>query len=553
MRSHIRPLIAAFAAATMLLIRPALLRAEVINITPCPMEISASAGNFTLTDGMRIGCPALPDSMRAEAQRFATTIYRATGLTLSVTERRNGADFLLLRDSTLGREAYRLSITPRRVTLRASTATGLFYALQTVKKLLPPGVMMGLRDPYEHRYVLPALEISDAPRFAYRGFMLDVSRHFFPVSEVKRMLDIMAAYNMNAFHWHLTDDQGWRAEIAKYPRLTTVGATAADAWMNSWVREYRLRRPYGPFFYTRAEMEDVVSYARERHITVIPEIDMPGHFQAAMAAYPEYSCTPAEKHEVWTDFGISTDVLNVASPAAVNFARDILTEIAAIFPSEYIHIGGDECPLNAWQANAECRAMVEREHMKSFRELQSRFIALMAEHLRGLGRKIVVWNEAITAPDADMSVIRSTGATVFCWYPAVEGLRKAASNGLDCVFTPWGPYYINRRQSKAANEPIGAGNGSDNLKAVYAVNPIPRDMSAADAARVKGVQATFWSEHVSDNNTLEYLALPRLMAVAEAGWSPEVKRDFRDFTRRMSEDRRMWDMGHYNYGRHFLK
>lgn len=527
--------------------------AEVINLTPVPSEITPGAGHFRLIDGMSLRISSLPDSLAEEAVKFASAIHTTTGISLRLTKHSGGSGIRLLRDVSLTPEAYRLSITPGRITVSASTAAGFFYAFQTVKKLLPPNVAMGIADWGKREYILPALEISDSPRFAYRGFMLDVSRHFFPVSEIKRMLDIMAIYKMNAFHWHLTDDQGWRAEIEKYPLLTEKGSVAADMWMNAWVREYRNGRPYGPFYYTKKEMKDVVDYARQRHITVIPEIDMPGHFQAAMAAYPRYSCTPNATHEVWTDFGISTDVLNVASPEAVRFAEDILTEITGIFPSKYIHIGGDECPVDAWKENAECRDLVAKEHLSSYRELQSRFIARMAEHLRSLGRRIIVWNEAVTAPNADVELIKKSGATVFSWYPAVEGLKKAASNGMDCVFTPYGPYYINRRQSKDKGEPIGAGNGSDNLRATYAVKPVPTGFSAAEASKIKGVQATFWTEHVSNNFSLEYLALPRLMAVAEAAWSPESKKDFRDFVRRMSADRRMLDLGQYSYGRHFLK
>lgn len=228
--------------------------------------------------------------------------------------------------------------------------------------------------------------------------MLDVSRHFFTVDEVKRMLDVMSYYKMNAFHWHLTDDQGWRVEIKKYPKLTTVGSIAPNSLFTDLyeAKQYWINKPYGPYFYTQDEIRDVVAYAKERHITIVPEVDMPGHSSAAMASYPEYSCNPSGGHQVWSKGGISYDVINVANPAAVQFAKDVLSEIMDLFPGERIHIGGDECPVDAWKNNAECQALYKAKGFTNYRQIQSYFIQELSEFVKERGRKLAVWNETIT-------------------------------------------------------------------------------------------------------------------------------------------------------------
>lgn len=519
-----------------------------VNITPRPVSVQMLEGSCRLRQGFVVSTNHLPDSLVAEARVFIEHLVAATSLRPRLSSGSAKAFMQLRFEASIPAEGYRLRLNSRGIQVTASTSSGFFYAFRSLMHLMPAQVLAGKEDVSLKALTLPAVEIVDAPRFPYRGFMLDVSRHFFTTDEVKKMLRLMADYKMNRFHWHLTDDQGWRVEIKKYPRLTSVGSVAEDSrFVDMDKGVYWLRKPYGPYFYTQEEIKDVVAYARKLHIEVIPEVDMPGHFTAAMTAYPEFSCTPQGEHKVWTGWGISEDVLNVANPAAVQFAKDILSELIPLFPSKQIHIGGDECPTAAWEKNELCQALVSREGLPSFRALQSRFILEMAEFLKGKGCHTCVWNEAITAKDAGLDDVKKAGPTVYCWNPAAAGARKASSMGLDNIISFFGPYYINRKQSTDADEPDAAGNGADSLSVTYAAEPIPADLEAGYGKHYKGVLATFWTEHVSDNRYLEYLALPRLIAIAEAGWTSKVRKNYEDFRRRVSADTRFWRLAGYNY------
>ncbi len=536
---------------------PAVARAQAfVNLTPQPKQMSVKEGALPLTEKFTVCTNKLPDSLAVEAERFVAAVNDATGLNARVKSRARKALVSMERYEAgdLGAEGYLLDVTPRGVTVKARTSAGFFYAFQTLKKLLPAGVALGKPTPGATTYALPLVSIVDEPRFAHRGFMLDVARHFFTVEQVKKMIDLMAVYKMNRFHWHLSDDQGWRVEIKKWPRLTEVGSIAPNSYQWDWERgSYYTNAPYGPYFYTQEQLRDVVAYAKERHIEIIPEIDMPGHFVAAMNAYPEFSCTPDAEHKGWLAWGVSTDVLNVANPAAVAFAQDILSEIMDVFPYEYVHIGGDECPTKAWEANALCQEKMKRLGLKHARELQSHFIKDMADFVARRGRKLIVWNEAITAPHADVELIRQTGATVMCWIGERAAAKKATELGLDNILTPYYFYYINRKQQQDADWMTVAGDGKDDLKRTYNYVPITDDIDPANHKYFRGVQGTFWTEHVADDALLEYLALPRLMAIAEAGWSPQSAKDFDSFVRRMQADTTLLDLGGYRYSPHYLK
>lgn len=528
-----------------------------INLTPRPVKQTVTGRNVTLPAEFSISYEGISDEMAAEVRRFSEALNAATGLVSSVVP--DDATALVhveKLNTTAASGNYTLTIdndAAQKVVIRATDALGTFYALQSVKKILPANVLAGVNDPAVKEYVLPGCSITDGPRFAYRGFMLDVARHFFTVEEVKRMLDVMSYYKMNRFHWHLSDDQGWRVEIKKYPRLTTVGATAPNSYFTEIGQgAFWINRQYGPFFYTQEQIKDVVAYARERHIEIIPEIDMPGHFVAALAAYPEYGCNPSNPPSVWVTGGISSTVMNVANPAAVQFAKDILAELMEIFPYEYMHIGGDECPTSEWAGNAECQALKKKLGFTSDRQLQSHFIKQMGDFVKEKGRKLIVWNEAITADGADVKTIKETGATVFCWQPAAAGARKAAELGLDNVYTPWGPYYINRQQSKVWWEESLPGDGSDHVQRTYNEEAVPANISTALAKHYTGVQGTFWTEHVGSASMMEYLALPRLMAIAECGWTQKSRKDFADFRRRFTADTLLFDYGNYHYNRDYL-
>ena len=544
-----------FAAAFCLMaLLPAAAQTAFVNLTPRAKLMSEKGGTLTLPANFVVNTANLPDSLSAEATKFVNAINLATPLNASVASDDASALFQMVRSTAeLDPEGYKLIVNADDVKVEAQTSAGFYYAFQTVKKILPANVMAGVKDEAVTEYTLPLVSINDEPRFGYRGFMLDVSRHFFTVEEVKRMLDVMAAYKMNRFHWHLTDDQGWRVEIKRYPKLTTVGATRANSWtVDINHGDYWTNEQYGPYFYTQEEIKDVVAYAKERHIEIIPEIDMPGHFVAAMTAYPEFSCWPEGAHALWVTGGISTDVLNVANPEAVQFAKNILEELCELFPYPQIHIGGDECPTSAWEGNALCQQRYQELGLTNYRQLQTHFIKEIGDFLASKGRKMAVWNESITAGGADLGMMQETGATIYCWTPCQASAKQAAEMGLPNVVTEYyNGYYINRRQW-ATGEPTGAGPGTDNLETVYNYVPVPTNISTSLSKWYTGVQGTFWTEHVANREYLEYLALPRLLAVAEAGWTQQKDKNFADFKKRFNADTKMLDYNGYLYGKHYV-
>lgn len=541
--------------AVLLLWLPLTLQGQnVVQLTPKPYRLTKGTRQLTLPAHFAINISTLPDSNKVEVERFAKHWEATTGGTVTLTTHGESLFTVSKDEEQAHAEGYELSVTPTGIALSAGSNKGFFYAFKTLLQLLPAEVRAGVKMEGFVSTALPAVTIKDYPRFEYRGFMLDVARHFFSTDEIKKLLDLMADYKMNRFHWHLTDDQGWRIEIKKYPKLTTVGATAPNCYVTDMqYGPYWTNAAYGPYFYTQEEIKEIVAYAKERHIEIIPEIDMPGHFTAAMAAYPEYSCWPNGKHEVKTTGGIFTDILNVGNPAAVQFAKDILAEVMELFPYSQIHIGGDECPTTAWEGNADCQQVYREAGLTHYRQLQSRFIKEMADFIATKGKQTVVWNEAITAEHADLDLIKNANVTVFCWQPAVSSARKAAELGLDNVITPWGPYYINRKQSTRPDEPSAAGDGSDNLAKTYNFQPVPTDLTAAQKKRYKGVQGTFWTEHVADTAYLEYLALPRLFAVAEAGWTLQGLRSYNDFVQRLAADTAVWKLKNFNFCLHDLR
>ena len=524
---------------------------QFVNLTPVPMQMHVDKGVYRLPAQFTIGGAQLPDSIKAEAQKFVTDFNKsATGATAFFNKKAEGAALELVHNQTLyktlGQEGYKLSVTANGIRLESATTSGFFYGLTSLKKMLPACIAAGVKDEKVATYELPLVQITDKPRFPYRGFMLDVARHFFSVQEVKKMLDVMAIYKLNKFHFHLTEDQGWRWEVKKYPKLTKVGAVASNTYVTSMEHgAYWTNQQYGPYFYTREDLKEIVAYAAAKHIEVIPEIDMPGHFSAAMAAYPEFSCNPDGVHRVETWGGVFTDVLNVANPKAVRFVKDILDELMSIFPSKNVHIGGDECPTTAWENNAECQAMYKKLNLTSYRQLQTHFIAEITDYLKSKGRKISVWNETVTEKGADLQLMKKTGATVYCWVPARKGAEIANSLGLPSIYTVYGPYYINRAPRKDGWMKTLPGNGSDHLKATY-------DEQPTDFSHSIGVQGTFWTEHVATPDVMEFLALPRLIAVGEAGWSPQSKKNFNSFVQRMRADSTMLNYGGYSYARAYL-
>ncbi len=527
-----------------------------INLTPVPMRMTVGEGNLTLPESFAI--EAEDGIQRSEAVKFATLFEKVTGYKVEVKE--EAPDALIKMSAyagneELGNEGYTLDVTADGIAITANSANGFYYAFQSIKKMLPANVMAEVADEKVTEYPLPIVSITDKPRFEYRGFMLDVSRHYFSTEQIKRMIDVMSYYKLNRFHWHLTDDQGWRLEIKKYPRLTTVGATRRDNWITDRTYGgYYTGEPYGPYFYTQEECKDIVAYAAERHIEVVPEVEFPGHSCAVNTAYPEFSCSPNGAHDVKVSGGVFADVLNVANPEAVQFVKDVIDEVIGIFPYEQIHIGGDETPTSAWQNNEECRALMEVMGLTDVRQLQSHFVREISDYAASKNRSVIMWNESLTAKGTDEELIKGTGGTMMCWEigNAQPCALKAAQYGMKSIITTQVPYYINRRQSTDADEPKVAGQGTDNVKAVYDYVPIPASVPAELHKYYIGIQGTFWTEHVQDNDLLEYLALPRLTAIAETGWSPASKKNFSDFQERITKDTLLLNYNNYDYGRHYI-
>ncbi len=546
-----------------LLCLPMAMRADGdINLTPVPMKMTKGNGSLLLPESFTIATGELSEENAAEAVKFATLLSEVTGYNIEV---KKDADDALITMSMytgnedLGIEGYTLDITADGIAIAANEANGFYYAFQTIKKILPANVMAEVKDSKVTEYSLPAVSIVDAPRFEYRGFMLDVSRHYFSLEQIKRMIDVMSYYKMNRFHWHLTDDQGWRFEVKKYPLLTTIGATRNDNWVTDRIYGgYYTGEPYGPYYYTQEECREIVAYAAERHIEVVPEVEFPGHSCAVNAAYPELSCNPNGAHNVQVNGGVYADVLNVASPLVMQFAKDVLDEIIEVFPYSQIHIGGDETPTSAWQSNAECQAMMQELGLTNVRQLQSHFVRKLSDYVSSKEgdkkRTVIMWNESLTAGGTDEELIKGTGGTMMCWEigNAQPCALKAARYGMKSIITTQVPYYINRRQSTDADEPKVAGYGTDNVKAVYDYVPVPANVPTELHKYYIGVQGTFWTEHVQDNSLLEYLALPRLMAIAETGWTPEAKKNFSDFQERITKDTLLLNYNKYDYGRHYI-
>lgn len=529
-----------------------MLTAQEIALTPQPAHLTVKDGRFEFGNQLKAKVtPYQGDSIRMVFESFKKELQEATGIKVSSTQKEAKARIILDLNPQLPAEAYKLNVSKKQVRIEASRPAGFYYALQTLKQLMPRNVMAGVATSDHSQWSLPSVEIEDAPRFEWRGFMLDEGRHFFGKDEIKRVIDMMAIYKMNRFHWHLTEDQGWRIEIKKYPKLTETGA-----WRNSKVLAYGDVKPDGERyggFYTQKDIKEIVAYAKKKFIEIIPEIDIPGHSQAAVAAYPEFlACDPENKHKVWLQQGISTDVINVANPKAMQFAKDVIDELTELFPFNYIHLGGDECPTNKWQKNDECKKLLSEIGSSNFRDLQIYFYKQLKDYIAtkpaDQQRQLIFWNEVLHGNTS----ILGNDITIMAWIGANAAAKQAAKQGMNTILSPQIPYYINRKQSKLPTEPMSQGHGTETVEAVYNYQPL-KDVDAALQPYYKGVQANFWTEWVTEPSVLEYLMLPRLAAVAEAGWTPQEKRNYEDFKERIRKDAELYDLKGWNYGKHIMK
>ena len=544
----LRTLLLALACVCVALVQAA----SPLSLIPLPASVQQGSGQFTFPAKVQLCVPSYTgDSVKAVAKRWAGNFTKSTGIKVSVGKKANAAIQLRLNNG-LAPEAYDLQVTRERIVIEAARPAGFFYALQTLNQLLPSrAVMAGVKATDVQAWTLPVVTIKDHPRFEWRGFMLDEGRHFYGKEEIKKLLDVMAAYKLNRFHWHLTEDQGWRIEIKKYPRLTEVGA-----WRNSKVLGWGEVKPDGQRYggyYTQKDAREIVRYAQERFIEIVPEVDIPGHSQAAVAAYPEFlSCDPQNKHEVWLWQGVSPDVINVSHPQAVQFAKDVIDELTAIFPFRYIHLGGDECPTNKWEANEACRQQLANIGSKNFRDLQINFYRQLQDHIAqkpaSEQRQLIFWNEVLHGNTRPLG----TDITIMAWVGADGAAKDAAQRGMKTILSPQIPYYINRRQSNLPTEPRSQGHGTETVEAGYNYVPmagIPADLQQ----QYMGVQANFWTEWVEEASVVQYLMFPRLSAVAEAGWTPQQLRKYPDFLERLQAEAKYYELRGVDYGKHVFR
>lgn len=512
-------------------------------LVPWPVSLEPSAGQFVVNDSTSIAVTDTSDAALVRIASFFRDIAAvATGYELPVVPLSSAdGNSLVFELNPLLRmqiEGYQLLVTSETVRLTAPSHEGLFRGVQTLRQLLPPAVERGGIMP-DRNYVwqIPAVSISDYPRFEYRGMHLDVARHFFPIAFVKRYIDFLAMYKMNRFHWHLTEDQGWRIEIKQYPELTRVGAYRSETLVGNYGnRPHRFDGERYGGFYTQEEIREVVAYAADRYITIVPEIEMPGHSTAALASYPVLACTEGP-FEVSTLWGVHEDIY-CPSEETFAFLENVLTEVIDLFPGEYIHIGGDEAPKARWEESDLAQSVIKREGLADEHELQSYFIQRIEKFLNSHGRQIIGWDEILEGGLAP-------NATVMSWRGEAGGI-EAARQGHDVVMTPGHSLYFDHFQADPAGEPYAIG-GLTTLEDVYAYDPVPDVLSRDEARHILGAQANVWTEYMKTPQKVEYMIFPRMLALSEVVWSPESSRNWFSFKGRVPAQLERLDRLAVNY------
>ena len=483
------------------------------------------------------------EGLQREAQFLSEYVDDIMDITLSVQGHKGQTDGIVLKIEPNGfdhAEAYEINISPTQILIKGSDAAGVFYGIQTLRKSLPIGVK-------SDKVNMTCGKVSGAPLFSYRGMHLDPCRHFIPLDSVKVYLDMLAMHNMNQFHFHLSEDQGWRIEIKKFPELTEIGAYRNGTVIGHNGNLYDTIRHGG--FYTQDELRDLIQYAAERHINIIPEIDLPGHMQAALACYPNMGCTRGP-YEVWKRWGVSEDVLCAGNEEAMLFAEDVLNEVMDLFPSPYIHIGGDECPKTRWEKCPKCQAKIKELGLKGderfTREdyLQSYVMNRMAKVVEARGRRVIGWDEILEGDVSQSAIIMSWRGT--------EGGIEAAQKGHDVIMTPQNYMYFNYYQSDdIANEPLSNG-GYLPVEFVYNFQPLPKELTPEQQKHIIGVQANIWTEYIAHFWHVQYMALPRMEALTEIQWNNPQERDFEAFVERCRKMKQFYDLYHYTYADHIF-
>ena len=509
------------------------------NVIPLPQEVTLTQkGAFVLTGTTPIVYPEGDEQLKNDAQFLSDYIADVTALRLTTTSAKvKNAITLRLNKKVQSKEGYVITVDKKGVVIEGATAAGVFYGVQTLRKSIPV-------DKSLTEVTLPGVVLKDAPRFGYRGVMLDCARHYFPVKFVKQFIDLIAMHNMNVFHWHLTDDQGWRIEVKKYPGLAKIGSVREKTVLghNSDVFD---DTPYGGY-YTQEEAREIVKYAADRFITVIPEIDMPGHMIAALAAYPDMGCTggPYKVSPIW---GVMPDVLCLGNEKTYQFCEDVLSEMMDIFPSEYIHLGGDETPNVRWKECPKCKALMAKENLTPGK-LQGYFTNRIEKFVNSKGRRIIGWDEIL---DGDIN----QSATIMSWRGTAPGAR-GAKMGHDVIMSPsshvYFDYYQTRQGESQWEEPLLIG-GNLPIERTYSLEPVPEGADAETASHIIGVQGNLWTEYIAGPSLAEYQVLPRMGALSEVQWRPQGQKDFENYKMRQTKMLKLYDAYGLVYAKHMWK
>lgn len=528
---------------------------NMLSLIPYPANLTRNEGTFNLKQLTAITTPAGDEAVARYAQEFATQLEKASGIKVPVNPTTAATSLVMTKDATLAHEAYKLTVNEAGINIAAADSTGFFYAIQTLKQLMPHAIYNRSGASTAIDWTVPCVEIADQPQLGHRGYMLDVARHFFSKTEVKRILDIMATYKMNRFHWHLTDDQGWRIDIPEYPKLAQVGAVRKGSFVNAGgSSKFFDDTEYGRgMYYTLDDLREIVAYAKNLNIEIIPEIDLPGHMVAAVAAYPEFSCDPTKKYEVRIDGGISKDVLNIGKDETIDFLKCVLGHMAEVFPYKYIHLGGDECPTDQWSHNADCLKRVKDEGLAGVNELQSWLVEKLGLYLKEKYNKdIICWDELLAHWKSD-----NTMKPVIMAWNHINKSKEAADKGFKSIVVPYQSLYLDMMQVPLSevdvNEKYQGGWGDNwvnSVETVYGVNPVASLSGKEDFCL--GVQGNMWTETCNDSVEVEYQLLPRMLALSETGWLPAAKKDFASFYMRLQKNRDILDAKGLTYATHYF-
>lgn len=533
-------------------------------IIPKPTSIEPINGRFLIGTNTKIFC----NNLELEGAYLAEMLSLAIRENIEFTTKKNKGNIILQLDETIkNEEGYELKVTYNKVVISGKTSKGVFYGIQSLRQLMPSDIEF--KNGSVEKLAIPAVKINDNPRYQYRGMHLDVARHFFPVDFVKKYIDLIAMHKMNTFHWHLTEDQGWRIEIKKYPKLTEIGS-----WRNGTIVGHHPgtsndQKKYGGF-YTQKEIKEIVKYASDRHVTIIPEIELPGHGGAAIASYPFLSCFPEEPTKIYNDmgsekgkelqangtpkivyetWGVIDDVFCAGKEETFKFLEDVLAEIIPLFPAQHIHIGGDECPKGNWKRCLSCQKRIKKEGLKNEHELQSYFIQRIEKYINSKGKKLIGWDEILEGGIAP-------NATVMFWrsWTGENEIIDAAKNKHNIIMTPASHSYFDSYQvpeENQANEQLAIG-GYLSVEKVYNLNPIPEKLPVEFHKYIIGAQGNVWTEYIKTTDYLEYMTLPRLTALSEVVWSSEEGKNWGNFQQRLNHLSKRYDAMELNYARHSI-